>query len=341
MLVVLPVKMTSLGVTIGKADQQVMTFKGNSLFLPLPLSLMVCRAAEKLVLQRQGGPRVLAGGVEGGSGLEARGRATVWGGQLLVIHSRDFSGKMTGVAVRWPYDSHSVTSNPAVLSQGTPCPRLRGGKTWVCHRPLIHGGESILWSWWPSPQQERSKELAMAEPPRRFWEPVHTQRRFETFPAFSVSFFKHGAILGFQSCLLNKHVAQKPPDMFSSGSPSTNWKWGGGRDLVEEESCIWATSKRHWEKSTVRTQLNRTSRCCPKVVCGAWNKIQLPSPNACFLHPAWSERSFCIVTDFHLWQAHRCFYVECIYCSTLIAKDMKGSFFLISYKIKSFFMILV
>lgn len=108
MLVVLPVKTTSLGVTIGKADQQVMTFKGNSLFLPLPLSLMVCRTAEKLVLQRQGGPRVSAGGVERGSGLEGRGRAAVWGGQLLVIHSRDFSGKMMGVAVRWPCDSHSV-----------------------------------------------------------------------------------------------------------------------------------------------------------------------------------------------------------------------------------------
>lgn len=66
---------------------------------------------------------------------------------------------------------------------------------------------------------------ATEPPPRQFWNLVHTWRGFKTVPAFSVSFFKHGAILGFQFCLHTKCLVQKCPGAFSAGVASTSLKW--------------------------------------------------------------------------------------------------------------------
>lgn len=65
-------------------------------------------------------------------------------------------------------------------------------------------------------------------PPKQFWKLVHTCRGFKTIPAFSVSFFRHGANLGFQFCLTTKCSVQKWPGAFSSGVASTSIKWRGG-----------------------------------------------------------------------------------------------------------------
>lgn len=49
------------------------------------------------------------------------------------------------------------------------------------------------------------------------------------------------------------------------------------------------------------------------------------------------QGSFCIVREFCSQQVHHCSNVEWMYCSLLIAKAVKGNFFLISYKVKAFF----
>ena len=101
----------------------------------------------------------------------------------------------------WHLMAH-VTSSPMLLLEGTLCPKPGGGKTQPRHRcwssvrnpssgcsgPVCDMRAAVCWQW-QEPALQGSFESRLC------W------RGFETFPAFSVSFSKHGAILGSQSCL--------------------------------------------------------------------------------------------------------------------------------------------
>lgn len=141
-------------------------------------------------------------------------------------------------------------------------------------------------------------------------------RGFKTIPAFpvsfSVSFFKHGANLGFQFCLPTKCSIQKCPGAFSSGVASTSLKWRGGVGKFHLSSIQKMLKKEHLTKCEV-------NRCSPKAVCKAENKTQLPSLKASFLHPARSKESFCIVRD--LQQVHQSSNVEYIFCSLKVWRE--------------------
>lgn len=135
-------------------------------------------------------------------------------------------------------------------------------------RPICGRREVMCWQW--QSHLWGFCELAYAQ--RGF----ETLPAFEVSPAFSISYSKHGAILGFQPCIPNKHLAQKYPGVFSSSSPSANWKGGGGRldhggGKLHLSSIQKGVKKEHCQNLT-KCNMNR---CSPEVVCDAWNEIHL------------------------------------------------------------------
>lgn len=108
-----------------------------------------------------------------------------------------------------------VTSKPVVQSQSILCPRPEGDNRGSHYR---HQCKESVWG-------RRLQCVTVTEPPpRQFWKFAYSGRGFKTIPAFSVSFFKHGANLGFQFYLPTKCSIQKCPGAFSSGVASTNLK---------------------------------------------------------------------------------------------------------------------